>query len=319
MSHDHLSAGAKHKKRLTIALSLTASFMIVEAVVGVLANSLVLIADAGHMFTDVVGISLALMAIWFAQRPATAAKTYGYYRVEILSAATNALLLFGVAGYILFEAVQRFRSPPDVASVPLLIVASIGLAVNIVSAWILMSGAGESLNVKGAFLEVVSDILGSVGAIAAGLIILTTGWQYADPLFAAGVGLFIIPRTWRLMAEAVNVLLEGTPKGLELNKIQDDILKLDGVRSVHDLHAWTLTSGVIALSGHVGVEDGADHLMIISAVDNFLREEQHIEHVTLQLESAALEAQLAACLPGGAFCYISDAPPRAPAAVDGAG
>lgn len=311
MSHDHSSAASRHKKRLVIALSITTSYMFVEAAVGFLTDSLVLIADAGHMLTDAVGIALALAAIWFAQRPATAAKSYGYYRVEILAAAINGLLLFGVSAYILIEAYRRFQSPPEVPSLPLLIVATIGLFVNLVSARILMAGAGESLNVKGAFLEVVSDILGSVGAIVAGLIILTTGWQYADPLFAAGVGLFILPRTWRLMAEAVNVLLEATPKGIDLGKVQDDILRVDGVRSVHDLHAWTLTSGRTALSGHVGVHPNADQAAILVGIDANLREDLHIEHVTLQLETPDTENQLAACL-GESSCYVGTPVARVP-------
>lgn len=304
MSHGHGSAGARHKRRLAFALGLTASYMVIEAVVGFLTNSLVLVADAGHMLTDVIGLSLALTAIWFAQRPASASKSYGYYRVEILAAALNGLLLFGVAGYILFEAVRRFQAPPEVPSIPLLVVASIGLAINLLSASLLLAGAKESLNLKGALFEVVGDILGSVGAIAAGIIILTTGWQYADPLFAAAVGLFILPRTWRLLSEAVNVLLEGTPKDVDIERVRGDMQAVEGVITVHDLHAWTLTSGRSALSAHLIVTAEADQTKVIVAIDTKLREDVHIEHVTLQLETPEMQAQLEACLPGGSACYV---------------
>lgn len=313
MSHDHGSAGARHKRRLAFALGLTTSYMLVEAIVGFLTNSLVLVADAGHMLTDVIGLALALAAIWFAQRPANPRKSYGYYRVEILAAALNGLLLFGIAAYILYEAFRRFQSPPEVPSVPLLVVASLGLAVNLVSAAVLLAGARESLNVKGALLEVVGDILGSIGAIAAGLIILTTGWQYADPLFAAAVGLFILPRTWRLLSEAVNILLEGTPSDVDLEKVRADMVSVPGVIAIHDLHAWTLTSGRAALSGHIIVSPESDHSEVIVAIDTQLREDLHIDHVTLQLETPETQARLEACLPGASGCYIGTPPSSAPA------
>jgi cobalt-zinc-cadmium efflux system protein len=286
------------------ALVLTAGFMIVEAVVGYLANSLVLLADAGHMLTDVAGLSFALIAIWFAQRPATVGKTYGYYRVEILAALLNGVLLLGVSAYILYEAYGRFTDPPDVSSVPLLIVASIGLAVNIASAAILMSGAKESLNVRGAFLEVAGDLLGSLGAIAAGVILLTTGWRYADPLFAAGVGLFILPRTIRLMKEAVDVLLEGTPRGMEYDEVAEAMAGVTDVQSVHDLHIWSVTSGFVALSGHVDVAERADRQQVLVDLHRTLTERFDIDHVTLQVETGEIEHALGQpCLPGSANCF----------------
>lgn len=303
MSHDHGTAGARHSRRLKFALALTAGFMMVEAVTGYLANSLVLLADAGHMLTDVAGLSFALMAIWFAQRPATVGKTYGFYRVEILAALLNGVLLLGVSGYILYEAYGRFTDPPDVSSVPLLVVATIGLAVNIASAAILMSGAKESLNLRGAFLEVAGDLLGSLGAITAGLILLTTGWRYADPLFAAGVGLFILPRTFRLMKEAVDVLLEGTPHGLEFEEVAEAMAGVPDVRSVHDLHIWSVTSGFVALSGHVDVSDRADRQRVLVDLHRMLTERFDIDHVTLQVETGEIERVLGhPCLPGTANC-----------------
>lgn len=311
MSHDHGSAGARHSRRLLFALLLTGGFMIVEAVVGYLANSLVLLADAGHMLTDVAGLSFALIAIWFAQRPATVGKTYGYYRVEILAALFNGVLLLGVSGYILYEAYGRFTDPPDVSSVPLLLVASMGLAVNIASAAILMSGAKESLNVRGAFLEVAGDLLGSLGAIAAGVILLTTGWQYADPLFAAGVGLFILPRTFRLMKEAVDVLLEGTPRGMEFDEVVQAMAGVPDVQSVHDLHIWSVTSGFVALSGHVDVSERADRQQVLVDLHRMLTERFDIDHVTLQVETGAAERELGQpCLPGSANCFTGPIVPR---------
>jgi cobalt-zinc-cadmium efflux system protein len=308
MSQDHASAGGRHRRRLMFALALTGGYMLVEAVVGYLANSLVLLADAGHMLTDVAGLSFALIAIWFAGRPATVGKTYGYYRVEILAALLNGVLLLGVSGYILYEAYGRFTDPPSVSSMPLLVVASIGLIVNLLSAAILMSGARESLNVKGAFLEVAGDVLGSVGAIAAGIILLTTGWRYADPLFAAGVGLFILPRTFRLMKEAVDVLLEGTPRNIAIDAVTAAILKVDGVASVHDLHVWTVTSGFVAFSGHVGAREGADRDAMLVSLRESLATGFQIEHVTLQMETRVLEEALGqSCFPGQSVIYASEA------------
>jgi cobalt-zinc-cadmium efflux system protein len=266
--------------------------MLVEAVTGFLTNSLVLVADAGHMLTDVAGLSLALVAIWFAQRPPTSTKTFGYYRAEILAALVNAVLLFGVSAYIFFEAYNRFRDPPQVTSIPLLVVASIGLGINLLRARLLMGGAGESVNVRGAFLEVVSDILGSIGAIVAGVIILTTGWRYADPLFAAGVGLFILPRTWHLLKVALDVLLEGTPAHIELEDVQSVMLAQPGVESVHDLHVWTVTSGFIALSGHVQVRDAVDRDALLVALRSALASRFDIDHVTIQVEDERLSSQL---------------------------
>jgi cobalt-zinc-cadmium efflux system protein len=291
-----------------VALLLTGSYMVVEAVVGYLANSLVLLADAGHMLTDVAGLSFALIAIWFARRPATVGKTYGYYRVEILAALFNGILLLGVSGYILYEAYGRFTDPPSVSSVPLLIVASIGLVVNLASAAILMSGAKESLNVRGAFLEVAGDLLGSLGAIAAGLILLTTGWRYADPLFAAGVGLFILPRTFRLMKEAVDVLLEGTPRDLAFEQVAGAMVAVPNVQSVHDLHIWTVTSGFVALSGHVDVPERADRQQVLVDLHRVLTERFNINHVTLQVETGEIERALGQpCLPESANCFAGPA------------
>lgn len=307
MAHDHRSAGMRHRRRLIAVLGLTASFMIVEALVGYVTNSLVLIADAGHMLTDVAGLSLALLAIWFAQRPATERKTYGYYRAEILGALANAVLLLAISGYIVFEAIQRFRDPPAVASLPLLVVATLGLLVNLVGAGLLFRGADVSLNVRGAFLEVLGDLLGSLGAIAAGLILMTTGWRYADPLFAAAVGLMILPRTWNLLRGALDVLFEGTPSHIKLTDVQQAMLSDNAVRSVHDLHVWTVTSGFVALSGHVQVIERADRDAVLAELRQRLHERFDIDHVTIQIEHVGTEPALERCLPGQSPCYADTA------------
>lgn len=309
MAHDHISAGFKHRRRLLAVFAVTAVFMVVEAVAGFLTDSLVLIADAGHMLTDVAGIGLALGAIWLAQRPANERKTFGYYRAEILAALLNALLLIAVSGYIFYEAFQRFTHPPEVPSVPLLVVASLGLAVNIFGAWLLTAGAKESMNVRGAFLEVWKDILGSIAAIAAGLIILTTGWQYADPILAAGVGLLILPRTWDLLKGALDVLFESAPSYVKMPDVERQILSKPGVEAVHDLHVWTVTSGFVALSGHVLVRDGADRDALLVRLRNDLAERFDIEHMTIQVETQALESQLdQPCLPDTCYEPASKSP-----------
>lgn len=307
MAHDHASVTAGHRGRLFIVLTLTAGFMVVEAIAGLLTNSLVLIADAGHMLTDVAGLSIALTAIWLAQRPATQTKTYGYYRAEILGALLNSVLLFAVSAYILFEAYRRFQDPPNVPSAPLLVVATLGLGVNILGASLLMRGASESLNTRGAFLEVLGDLLGSVGAIAAGIVLLTTGWRYADPLFAAAVGLLILPRTWLLLKGALDILFEGTPSHISLADVQQTILSTPGVDSVHDLHIWAVTSGFVALSGHVQVSERADRDRALLALRERLREGFDIDHVTIQIEHEELESQLEQpCLPGQTACYADN-------------
>ncbi len=278
-----------------MVLALTFSYMLVEAAAGFLTGSLVLVADAGHMLTDVAGLTLTLVAIWFAQRPASAAMTFGYYRTEILAALANSLLLFAVAGYILYEAVDRLQGPPDVPSTPLLVVASVGLGVNLISARLLMAGALKTLNVRAASLEILSDILGSVGAILAGVILLTTGWRYADPLFAAGVGLLVLPRTWSLLKSAVDVLLEGAPGHVGIDDVQRGVLSVPGVRSVHDLHVWTLTSGFVSLSAHVGIDASEYPHEILIAIRRLLHQRFGIDHATVQLETEALHEELEAC------------------------
>lgn len=288
MGHDHAhgatSAAGKNKKNLTIVLGLTSIYLVAEVIGGFWFNSLALLADAGHMLTDVAGLALALLAIWFAQRPATPERTYGYYRIEILAAMTNALILIGISIYILYEAYERFVDPPEVQSLGMLIVASIGLAINLIGVRILYSGSKESLNMKGAYFEVLSDMLTSIGVIIAGVIMLTTGWYYADPLISAGIGLFILPRTWSLLKDAVGVLLEGTPSDVNIATLRDTLSKLEGVAEIHDLHVWSLTSGVNALSVHAVLAAGSEHDEVLERVHKCCTSEFRIAHVTAQTE-----------------------------------
>lgn len=288
-----LTKAGQSKRRLLTVFGITAVYLVAEVVGGVLTGSLALLADAGHMFTDVAGLGLALFAIRFAARPATPARTYGYYRVEILAALTNAVVLIGISLYILYEAYQRFQDPPPVASESMLAIATLGLVVNGIGLALLRHASGESLNIKGAYFEVLSDTLSSVGVILAALIMWTTGWLYADPLISAFIGLFILPRTWFLMRESVGILLEGTPSDVNLTAIRDVIRSIPGVRDLHDLHVWTLTSGFNALSVHVVVERSlANHTTVLTAIHYRLSlEEFNVSHVTAQLEPEGWETK----------------------------
>ena len=293
-NHAHTPAG-RNKRRLAIVLGLTTLYLIAEVVGGLLTGSLALLADAGHMLTDVAGLGLALLAIRFAERPATPERTYGFYRVEILAALANAVILIFISFYILYEAYGRFMNPPEVESKVMLLIAGIGLVINVVGILVLRAGASESLNMKGAYFEVLSDLLTSVGVIIAGLIMLTTGWYYADPLLSAGIGLFILPRTWMLLRDALGVLLEGTPSDVNLASVREGISSLPGVEGVHDLHVWSLTSGVNAMSVHAVLEDGATHDEVLVAVRKLVTSDFKIAHATVQVESrecAASETHL---------------------------
>lgn len=284
MTTETTTAAGRHRRRLGLVLGFTATYMLVEAVGGWLTGSLALLADAAHMLTDVGGLGLALFAIWIGQRPASPERTYGYYRTEILASLANAMVLFGVSGYILYEAWHRFQTPPEVQSLPMLAVATVGLTVNLIGAWLLRGGAGESLNVQGAFLEVISDLLGSLGVIAAAVIMVVTGWYYADPLFSAAIGLFIIPRTWRLLREAVGILLEGTPSHLNLAEVRAAMEAVQGVAAVHDLHVWAVTSGYIVLTVHVRLSGDAPADELLATLNAMLKERFQIEHTTIQFE-----------------------------------
>jgi cobalt-zinc-cadmium efflux system protein len=285
MSHDHAHPHRhRSRRRLALVLGMTCAFLVVEVAAGLLTGSLALLADAGHMLTDVAGLVLALAAMKLAERPPSPRRTYGYHRVEILAALTNGLVLLAVAGYILLEAWHRLRSPHPVESLPVLAVATAGLGVNLAGAWLLRAGARSSLNVRGAYNEVLADAASSVGVIAGALVMALTGWYWVDPLVAVGIAVFVLPRTYALLREAVQVLLEGTPREVDLAAVRAAMVGVPGVKAVHDLHVWTLTSGVHALSAHVLLEEGAAHDPVLAALRTRLTGAFPISHVTVQLE-----------------------------------
>ncbi|MFB7590975.1 cation diffusion facilitator family transporter [Streptomyces sp. NPDC056169] len=284
------TAGAAHKSRLRIALGITLSVMVIEIIGGVVADSLALIADAAHMATDAVGLAMALLAIHFANRPPSGNRTFGFARAEILAALANCLLLLVVGGYVLYEAIQRFVQPAETKGGLTIAFAVVGLVANMISLSLLARGQKDSLNVRGAYLEVLADALGSVTVIIAAGIILATGWQYADPIASIVIGLMIVPRTLKLLRETLDVLLEAAPKGVDMAEVRAHILALPGVEDVHDLHAWTITSGMPVLSAHVVVDQGAldsvGHEKMLHDLQGCLGSHFDVEHCTFQLEPA---------------------------------
>jgi cobalt-zinc-cadmium efflux system protein len=285
MSHQHGSAAAAHRGRLRGVLGLSLAVLAVELIGGIAANSLALLADAGHMLTDVAGVGMALLAIWFAGRSPTSGRSYGYLRVEILAAVTNAFLLFAVAAFILFEAWRRLSDAPEIASGLMLAVALVGLAANAASLFLLRHAQRESLNMRGAYLEVLGDFVGSAAVIVAAVVIGLTGWMAADAVASALIGLLILPRTFALLRDATDVLLEATPKGVDMDHVRRHILEAPGVVDCHDLHAWTITSGMNVVSAHVVVADGADTAATLDALCSCLSDDFDIEHSTFQLEA----------------------------------
>jgi cobalt-zinc-cadmium efflux system protein len=282
--HDH-SDGVSSERGLKIALALTASILVAEAAGAILTNSLALLSDAAHMLTDVTALVIALIAIRLARRPADSRRTFGYYRFEILAAVANAVALFLAALYILYEAVQRFQNPQPIASTGMLTVAVFGLIANIVSMRVLHTHAESSLNLKGAYLEVWSDALGSVGVIIAAAVIHFTNWTPADPIVAIAIGLWVLPRSWTLLSESVNVLLEGVPRGLQLDAIHASLLAIPGVSDVHDLHVWSITTGKNTLTAHLTLDNPAIDTQTILQQANRAIEAFGITHSTVQIEA----------------------------------
>lgn len=285
MPHVHGSAAAANRHRLVAVLGLSLTILVVETVGAIASNSLALFADAGHMLTDVSGIGLALLAIWFAGRAPTNGRTFGYLRLEIIAAVTNAFLLFGVAAFILFQAWQRLSAPPEVESGLMLAVALVGLAANAVSLFLLRHAQRDSLNMRGAYLEVMGDFAGSAAVIIAAVVIALTGWTEADAVASVVIGLLILPRTFGLLREATDVLLEASPKGVDMDLVRRHILDAPGVVDCHDLHAWTITSGMNVVSAHVILKDGADPATTLDALCACLSGDFDIEHSTFQLET----------------------------------
>ncbi|KQR55975.1 MULTISPECIES: cation diffusion facilitator family transporter [Brevundimonas] len=281
-AHDH-TAGA-NARQLTIALALTGTFLIVEVIGGLVFNSLALLSDAAHMFTDAAALAIALLAIKIGQRPADEKRTFGYRRFEILAAAFNAVLLFVVAGYVLYEGIKRILDPEPVGSIGMLIVAAAGLVINLISMRILSSGKDRSLNVKGAYLEVWADMLGSLGVLVAAVVITVTDWRWVDPIVAIAIGLWVLPRTWILLRDTTHILLEGAPRGVALSDVRVAILATPGVASLHDLHVWVSGADQASCTVHVVLSEGADADAVRQAVGDMLEERFDLHHTTVQTE-----------------------------------
>ncbi len=286
--HDHGGGEVKHEKPLWWALGLTATFLVAEVIGGLLTNSLALLSDAAHMATDVIALTISLVAVRLSRRPPDAKRTYGYARMEAIGALVNGGMLFLVAGYILWEAVGRFSEPPSVASNGMLVIAALGLVINLIAMRLLKAGSGESLNVKGAYLEVWADMLGSVGVIIGALIIQFTGFYIADPIIAVLIGLWVLPRTWTLLRAAGQVLMQGVPDGLDLEAVRAMMLSHPSVEAIHDVHAWALASKEPILTAHIVLASATDDVDQVRATLAAALDEQFgIAHATLQVERFA--------------------------------
>jgi cobalt-zinc-cadmium efflux system protein len=300
--HGHDHAQGASERRMWLVFGLTAGFLVVEVVGGILTNSLALLSDAAHMFTDVMALAIAIAAMRLSRLPADRKRTFGYHRFEILAAALNATLLFFVALYILYEAYQRWITPAPIESLGMLAVAVAGLAVNLVGMRLLSGDAGSNLNVKAAYLEVWADALGSVGVIIAALIVTFTGWTRADPIVAVLIALWVLPRTWTLFKQSVNVLLEGVPEGMDLSVIDSRLRSVPGVRDVHDLHIWAIGSGKASLTAHLILDQAqADAQHVLNDANELLRRDFGLTHTTLQ-------AELEHCDPHGSDCALEGRP-----------
>jgi cobalt-zinc-cadmium efflux system protein len=296
---------------MLLVLGLALCYVVAEVVGGVLTHSLALVADAGHMLTDVLGLGMAVAAMRFARRPPTASKTYGFHRTEVLAALINGVMLVLIAVYIVYQAWQRLQVPENVEPIPMLVIASGGVLVTLISVRLLHAGAAESLNVRGAFLEVLGDLLGALGTVAAALIILLTGWTMADPLISVGIAVLIVPRAWALLNGVVEVLLEAAPTGLDMPLVEKAVLDVPGVVSIHDLHVWCITSGFIAMSAHVLV-NGRLPNDVLHDLRDVLEDRFGIEHITLQVEEVERAGDGVWCTQDGR-CFGRGQPATQPA------
>jgi cobalt-zinc-cadmium efflux system protein len=288
--HGHGTAAARHRGRLAVVLAITVGVLLAEVVGALWSGSLALLADAGHMGADAAGIAVALFAVWMAARPATERRTFGWQRAEILAALGNATLLLALSAYIIYEGVHRLFAPAEIRTDIMIGFGLLAVVGNAVSLWLLRSGQRESLNVRGAFLEVLSDLLGAVAVVVAALLMRFTGFIRADAIASLAIGVMILPRTWRLLKDATDVLLEATPRGVDLAEVRAHLLDTPGVRDVHDLHAWTITSGVPVMSAHVVVDEAvlADdgYGRLLDRLHECMAGHFDVEHSTLQLEPA---------------------------------
>lgn len=291
MGHGHgsvaaASASGRYVPQLVAAFCIGLTFMLLELVVGLITSSLALLSDAAHVCTDVLGIGMALIAVLLARRPTQCSgRTFGLYRAEVLAALANATLLFGVAGYVLYQAIGRIVHPQEVPGLPVMAVAGAALVANTVAVLLLRKGSRQSLNLRGAYLEVLSDLIGSLGVLISGVIIVTTGWRYADPIAGVALGLFVLPRTAVLARRALRILFQHAPDRLDLDEMTNQLHLLTGVDDVHDLHVWTLTSGMEVASAHLTTPSEANPDVVLQAAQKLLAERYHIEHATLQVES----------------------------------
>ncbi len=281
--HSHSERRSGQQKNLLIVLLMTGTFMCIEVVGGLFTGSLALLADAGHMLTDVAALGLSAFAMWMAARPSTPEKSYGYHRAEILAAVTNAVVLLLLAVWILYEAYRRVFEPSHVLGIPMLVIGLVGLAANVASMKLLIDESASSLNVRSAYLEVLSDAMSSCAVILGGVIIWMTGWVLIDPLLSAGISVFIMWRTWRLLSQSVHVLMEGVPTRLDAKVVGQAMAGVPGVKGIHDLHIWTITSGLDALSAHVVVPVGEDRDEVLERLQSLLRDRWRIDHSTMQI------------------------------------
>lgn len=289
--HHGLPSSEQNRKGLSIALMITLGIMFLEFFGGLWTGSLALLSDAGHMLSDSSSLVLSLIAIWFASKPPSPSKTYGFYRFEILAALVNAITLFLIAGFIVWEAIERLSDPPVVASLTMIGIASIGLLANLLSAWALMRKADvhNNLNIRSAYLHIIGDALGSVGAIVAGLLMLAFQWYWADPIVSVLVAILILKGAWGVIKQTVNILMEGTPPTINQSEVLQALEEIEGVRDVHDLHIWTITSGLDSLSCHLLIDDDRDSQIVLQAAVKIVEQRFHIHHTTIQIEKSVIE------------------------------
>jgi len=295
MHAEHTYSRDRSRRLLALSLLITLLVLTVEVIGGILTNSLALIADAGHMGSDAAALALSLVAVWLASTQATRARTYGFHRAEVLAALINSLALVLLAAYVFWEAASRFTDPPDVRSGPMLAVASVGLIANLASAGLLAGARHDSLNVRSAFLHIAGDALSSVGVIAGAMIILATGENVVDPIISVMIGVLIVISSFRITWEATQILLEATPPGVSISDIQTRMTEVPGVRNVHDLHVWTVTSGFVSLSAHVETDQSHDQHGILVELRRLLAQRFGIDHATIQVETLDLHEELEAC------------------------
>ena len=297
MGHFHASARQQSRKRLLVVVGLASTVLLVELIVGLWTDSLVLLADAAHMFSDVAALGLALFANWFATRPSPPHATFGYYRVEILMAAVNAVILAIVCFFVVREAFGRLQDPPPIDALPVMLTGFVGLLANLIAVRVLHGDAQHSLNIRGAYLEVLGDTLASVAVIVSAVLILQFGWVLADPILSLLIAVFILPRVFLLLRDATDVLMEAAPRGIDLQSLKDAVLSQEGVLDLHDLHVWTITSGRVCLSAHVVAEAEVDRDAVIQRVNDILRLQFQLDHTTLQVEGGDEAATEVGCDP----------------------